>query len=85
MKLGMKLLEMGRDMKIKHSVSSPICKVWENFFRKKALHRETNGFGQTYWGNILHGEQLPDHAREKLMVKRFQRPITLVFLSLTLT
>ena len=53
MKLGMKLLEMGRDMKIKHSVSSPICKVWENFFRKKALHRETNGFGQTYRGKYF--------------------------------
>ena len=36
-KLGMKLLEMRKDMNINHSVSSPSYKVWRNFFCKKCL------------------------------------------------
>ena len=39
---------MGKDMKIKHSVSSPWHKIWENFFHKKGLHEGTNSFGQCY-------------------------------------
>ena len=46
--LGMKLLEMGKDVNIKHSVPFPPCKVWGNFFPKKPLHDETNVFGQIY-------------------------------------
>ena len=55
-KLVMKLLEMGKDMKIKHSVSSPpsLYKVWGNFFCKIAWHRRTIFFGQIYGGDILH-------------------------------
>ena len=45
----MKLLEMGKDMKIKNSVSSPPFKVYGNIFRKKA-----------FWANlledVLHGD-----------------------------
>ena len=44
----MKLLEMGKDMKIKHSVSSLSYNVWGNFFRKKALHGGTNVLWQMY-------------------------------------
>ena len=40
----MKLIEMGKDMKIQHSVSSAPYKVWRNFFRKKGLHGGTNVF-----------------------------------------
>ena len=36
------LLEMAKDLKIKHSVSSPPYKVLGNFFHKKALHGGTN-------------------------------------------
>ena len=49
--LGMKLLEMGKDMKIKHSDN----KVWGNFFRKKALHEGTNFFLQIYRGLFYMG------------------------------
>ena len=38
-------------MKIKHSVSSPLYKVWGNFFRKKALRGKTNFF----WGKFIEG------------------------------
>ena len=41
--LEMKLLEMGKDMKLKHSVSS-----WGDFFLKRALHRE-----QTFLGKFM--------------------------------
>ena len=49
-KLRLKLLEMGKDTKIKHSVSSAPPKVWRDFFLKKALKEGTNFFGQTCWG-----------------------------------
>ena len=39
---------MRKDLKTKHSISSRPYKVWGNFFRKKALHGETNSFGQIY-------------------------------------
>ena len=39
-------LEMGKDTKRKHSVSSPPYKVWGNFFRKKALDGGTNFLGK---------------------------------------
>ena len=44
-KLGMKFSEMRKEMKIKLSGSFRTNKVWGNFFRKKALHGETNFFG----------------------------------------
>ena len=46
----MKLLEMGKYMKIKHSVFSHPYKVWGNIFRKKSLHGGTNAFGKIYGG-----------------------------------
>ena len=79
----MKLLEMGRDMKVKHSVSSPPAKYGRTFFAKKLSIGKQTFLVKLIEENILHGEQLSDHAREKLMVKRFQRPIKLDFLSLT--
>ena len=57
----MKLLEMGKDMKIKHSNN----KVWGNFFRKKALHEGANFFLQIYRGAVLHGDMI-NHARGKV-------------------
>ena len=55
-KLGLKLLEMGKDTMIKLSVSSAPPKVWGDFFLKKALKEGTNFFGQTYGGggDVLH-------------------------------
>ena len=44
----MKLLEMGKDIKIKHSVSSP--KSIGRLFLKKSLHGGANSFGQIYGG-----------------------------------
>ena len=49
------LLEMGKDLKIKHSVSSPHCKVWRNFFHKKALHGGANLFEQILGGLFYMG------------------------------
>ena len=43
---------MGKDMKIKHSVSSPPSKYRGTFFCKKALHRVTNFFGKIYGGMV---------------------------------
>ena len=71
-KLGMKLLEIAKDMKIKHSVSSSPCKVWRFFFCKKALHGGKNVFGANLWENVLRGG--------KLKVKRFQSSSQVSFL-----
>ena len=44
-------LEMGKDMQIKHSISSP-SKVWGDLFLKKALH----GWGdKLFWVNLWEG------------------------------
>ena len=57
-KVKMKLLEMGKDMKINHSVSSPLPprpKYGETFFfkkPKKALHWGANCFGK-FMGKFL--------------------------------
>ena len=52
--VGMKLLEMGKDMKIKHSISFPL-KCRGTFFFKKLWMKE-----QTFLGKfirvVLHGE-----------------------------
>ena len=37
----MKLLEMGKDMKIKHSVSSPPYKVWGTFSVQLCMGEQT--------------------------------------------
>ena len=57
----MKLLEMGNDMKIKHSVSSLSYNVWGNFFRKKALHEGTSVCGEIY------GEMFYIGANDQIM------------------
>ena len=46
----MKHLEVGKDMKIKHNVSSP--KSMGRLFLKKALHGGANSFGQIYGGML---------------------------------
>ena len=68
----MKLLEMGKDMKIKHSVSSPPAKYGE-CFRKKALLGRIHFLGQIYGRMFYMGTNDQIMQGGKLMVKRFQR------------
>ena len=55
----MKLLEMGKDMKIKHSISSapqpPPPTTYGGLFSQKALHEATNFLGQIYGGMFYIG------------------------------
>ena len=51
----MRLLELGKDLKIKHSVSSPPYKTWRIFFWKKALHGGTNFLWQIHGGIFYMG------------------------------
>ena len=69
----MKLLEMGKDMKIKHSVYSPPCKVWGNLFLKKTLNEGTNVFEQICGGMFYMRTNDQIIQWGTLMVKRFQR------------
>ena len=74
----MKLLEMGKDMKIKHSVFSPLYKVWETVFSRKTLHGKRNVFRPIFWGMFYMGNndqimQVGVRTRWLLMGKRFQR------------
>ena len=55
---------MGKDLKIKHSVTSP---------PKKALHEGTNFFGQIFLGMFYMGTNNQIMQGESLMVKRFRR------------
>ena len=73
------LLKMGIDLKIKHSVSSLIYKVWRNYFHKKALHRGRNFFGQIFLGMLYMGTNDKIMQGGKLMVKRSQRSIQVSF------
>ena len=41
---------MGKDLKIKHSVSSFPYKVWGNVFHKKGLHGGGNFLGEIFGG-----------------------------------
>ena len=64
---------MGKDLKIKHSVSSPLFKIWENFFHRKALQEGANFFGQIFQGMLYKGTDDQIMQRGKLMVKKFIR------------
>ena len=64
---------MGKDMKIKHSVSSPPAKYGETFCREKALHGGANFFGKIYGGMFYMGTNDQIMQGGKLMVLRFQR------------
>ena len=75
---------MEKDIKIKNSVSSTPYKIWENYFRKKALHGLTNVFRQIYGGMFYMEANDQIMQVEKLMLKRFQSRVKLIFLSLTL-
>ena len=72
----MRLLELGKDLKIKHSVSSPPYKTWRIFFWKKALHGGTNFLWQIHGGIFYMG--IIDQIMQgqgggvELLVKRFQ-------------
>ena len=69
-KLGMKLLEMGKDMKIMHSVSSRLYKVWGTFFVKNFAWGS-----KVFWSNLWVMFYMGTNYQNmlKLMVKRFQR------------
>ena len=67
----MKLLEMGKDMKIKHSVSSPPTKYEGTFFAKKLCMVER--FWANLWGMFYMGTDDQIMQGGMLMVKRFQR------------
>ena len=55
MKLGMKLLEMAKDMKIKHSVSfSQKTNVWEDFFLLKRLFMGEQTFLGKFMGGLFY-------------------------------
>ena len=64
---------MGKDLKIKHSVSSPPFKIWEDFFHRKALHEGANFFGQIFRGMLYKGTDDQIMQRGKLMIKKFIR------------
>ena len=51
----MKLLQMGKDMKIQHSISSPPRDYRGTFFAKKVLHGGTKVLGQIYGGIFYMG------------------------------
>ena len=77
------LLEMGKDLKKKHSVSLSPYKVWGNFFHKKALHEGTNIFGQIFLGGMFYmGTNNQIMQGTKLMVKRLKRLSQVSFSSL---
>ena len=63
---------MGKDMKIKHSVSSPPAKYGE-CFRKKALLGRIHFLGQIYGRMFYMGTNDQIMQGGKLMVKRYQR------------
>ena len=63
---------MGKDMKIKHSVSSRPAKYGE-CFRKKALLGRIHFLGQIYGRMFYMGTNDQIMQGGKLMVKRFQR------------
>ena len=70
----MKLLEMLKDMKIKHSISSPLpsTKYGGNFLQKSFPCRKKH-FGQIYGGMFYMETNDQIMQGRKLMVKRFQR------------
>ena len=72
------LLEMGKNLKIKHSVSSASHKLWGNLFVKKFFKRKQR---QMYRGMFYMGTNDYIMQREKLMVKRFQIPSQVNFSS----
>ena len=50
-----KLLEMGKDLKIRHSVSSPRTKYGGTFLIKKLCMEEQTFLGR-FLGDVLHGD-----------------------------
>ena len=66
-------------MKIKDSASTSPYKVWRNFFCKKALHGETNFFGQIYGGMFYMWTNDQIIQGGKLMVKRLQKSSQVTF------
>ena len=76
----MKLLEMGKDMKIQYSISSPPREYRGTFFTKKVLHGGTKVLGQIYGGIFYMGTNYQIMQGRTLMIKRFRRSIQVIFL-----
>ena len=66
------LLEMGKDLKIKHSVSSHPTKYGGTFFIKKLCIGEQTFLGKFFW-DVFMGTNDQIMQGGKLMLKRFQR------------
>ena len=64
---------MGKDLKIKDSVSSPPYKVWGSFFDKKSFAWVNKLFWENFWLDVLHGFFYQIMQGGKLMVDRLQR------------
>ena len=75
------LLEMGKDMKIKHSGSSPPYRVWGTFFHRKALHGGTNVLGQFFLEMFYMGTNDQIMQGGELIVKRLERSSQVSFSS----
>ena len=67
------LLEMGKDLKIKHSVSSPPAKYWGTFFIKKLCMGEQTFLVNLFLGCFTWGLMIRSCKGRKLMVKKFER------------
>ena len=63
---------MGKDMKKKRNLLSPLQSIWE-LFRKNPLHGGINLFGKIYGGMFCMGTNDQIMQGGKLKVKRFRR------------
>ena len=78
-KLGIKLLEKGKYVNVKHRVSSLPYKVKGKFFCKKALHGATNVLDEIYGEIFYMGTNDQIMQGGKLMDQRFQRSSQVIF------
>ena len=83
--LGMKLLEMEKDMKIKHSVSSPPTRYGGTFLAKKFCMGEQTFLSKFMGGCFTWGLMIRSCKGKYKWLRGFKDQFKLVFLSLTLT
>ena len=80
----MNFLEIGKDMKIKYSVSSLPYKVLGKCYSKKDLHRGTNFSWQIYGGMFYMETNDQIMQGKSQWLRDFKGRVKLVFLSLIL-
>ena len=78
-KLGTKLLKIGKDMKIKHSVSSPPLQSIGELFSQKSFAWGNKHFGANLLGCFTWGIMIRSCKGGRLMVKRFQKLSRVIF------